>query len=83
MIGKIKGLLKNAALTIKTKISKSPISIEAEIKGNTLSDKTELNLDRIYKCVDESISDRELPSVLVIIDRIDTFVAGEEYDVQR
>lgn len=83
VIGKIKGLLKNAALTIKTKISKSPISIEAEIKGNILPNKTELNLDRIYKCVDESIIDRELPSVLVIIDRIDTFVAGEEYEVQR
>ena len=84
VIGKIKGLLKNAALTIKTNISKSPISIEAEIKGNTSPDnKIELNLDRIYKCVNESIISRELSSVLVIVDRIDTFVAGEEYDVQR
>ncbi len=84
ILGKIKGLLINSALTIKTKISNSPISIEAELKETISSkNKSSLNLDRIYKCVNESIISRKLPEVLVIIDRIDTFVAGEEYDVQR
>lgn len=85
VIGRLKGLLKNAALVIKTKISKSPISLEAEIKSDakTKSNKSELNLDRIYRCVESAINGRAIGKPLVIIDRIDTFVAGEDYDTQR
>ena len=85
VIGKLKGLLKNAALSIKTSVSKSPISIEAEVSGSVSANnlKPELNLDRIYNCVINSIVDRGSPKPLVIIDRIDTFVAGEDYDTQR
>ncbi len=85
IIGKLKGLLKNAALVIKTKISKSPISIEAKLNGNIggESKKTELNLDRIYRCVVGAIGERSSGRLLVVIDRIDTFVAGEDYDTQR
>ncbi|SDW86489.1 P-loop ATPase, Sll1717 family [Nitrosomonas communis] len=85
VIGKLKGLLKNAALVIKTKISQSPISVEAELKGNIKneSNRSELNLDRIYRCVTGAIEERGVGRPLVIIDRIDTFVAGEDYDTQR
>ena len=85
VLGRLKGLLKNAALVIKTKISKTPISIEAELKGDlgSKSKKTELNLDRIYRCVIGALESREIGKPLVIIDRIDTFVAGEDYDTQR
>ncbi|MFT6783984.1 MAG: hypothetical protein ACJA1A_003926 [Saprospiraceae bacterium] len=85
VVGKLKGLLKNSALIIKTKISASPISVEAELKGNLgdSSNKSVLNLDRIYHCVMKAISFRDSGNPLVIIDRIDTFVAGEDYDTQR
>ena len=85
VIGKLKGLLKNASLVIKTKISKSPISVEAKLKGDIGdgSKKSELNLDRIYRCITGAIEERKSKNPLVIIDRIDTFVAGEDYDTQR
>lgn len=85
ILGKIKGLIKNATFTIKTKVSKSPISVESELKTNVskLNEKYEINLDRVFNCVMKIIETRKLMSPLVIIDRIDTFVAGEDYDTQR
>lgn len=85
IIGKLKGLLKDTALTIKTKITSTPITIEAQVSKDKISQKSSdvLNLDRLYKCVNDSISKRKINKILVIVDRIDTFVAGEEYDTQK
>ena len=80
LLGKVKGLLK--AVIIKTKVSAASISLEAEINSSN-SSKKELNLDRIYKCVESVISIRAIKQPMVIIDRIDTFVAGEDYDTQK
>ena len=43
----------------------------------------EINLDRILKQCQLVLKDRKLSSFLIIIDRLDTFVAGEEYHTQR
>lgn len=85
VIGKLKGLLSNS-LVISTKISESPITVEVGLKGSAGGDtskKTNLNLDRIYRCIAGSVDERASGTPLVIIDRIDTFVAGEDYETQR
>lgn len=87
LIGKLRGLLKNSSIKIKTTISESPISLETqispEISNGKIEPQSEINLERLYKCIDRVIISRGLKKPLVIIDRIDTFVAGEDYDTQR
>ncbi|NAW33558.1 P-loop ATPase, Sll1717 family [Halomonas alimentaria] len=84
VIGKIKGLLRNASVEIKTKVSEAPISIKASFSGgHEGQSKQEINLDRIFRHVVDSLENRPSGRPLVIIDRIDTFVAGEDYDTQR
>jgi len=83
VIGKIGGLIKSAALTIKTKISGTPISVESSIELKDKANKDEINLDKILRQCEEILKEREKNNFLIIIDRIDAFVSGEEYDVQR
>lgn len=82
ILGKIIGLIRNASLTIKTVISESPISVEA-CATTGAGTKEEINLDRILVCATNAITERRLNAPLIIIDRIDTFVAGEDYNTQR
>ena len=85
VIDKLKILIKNTSLVVTTKISESPISIEAKISSGieNRAPKVKLDLDRIYNCVIRVFESRKELKPLVIIDRIDTFVAGEDYDTQR
>jgi hypothetical protein len=82
VIGKLKGLLDNTELTLKTKISNTPIDVEMSISLNKKSEDT-INIDRILKCCIEAVKVRNKNGFLVIIDKLDTFVAGEEYETQR
>lgn len=81
VLGKFMGLLKKAQVRLKTEITGAPISLEMGL--NDSPSKNELNLDRVYKCVEKISQRRTSFNPLVIIDRIDTFVAGENYDTQR
>jgi len=85
ILGKLMGLLKKAALTIKTKISSTPVTVEATIEGdfNDGRSQSEINIDRIINQCIKSAKDRGHKCILVLIDRIDRFVAGEEYETQR
>jgi len=82
ILGKFVGLLKNSALKLKTKISFTPVTIEASVEGSSNSNNI-VNLDRILNLCIKTTKERKLNNILVLIDRIDRFVAGEEYDVQR
>jgi ABC-type branched-subunit amino acid transport system ATPase component len=76
IIDKLKNLLKDNVITAT--ISQLPIDI-----GVKNTNKKKLNIDKIYQYIDNIISHRCLENPLVIIDRIDTFVAGQEYETQR
>ena len=82
VIGKLKGLLDNTELTLKTKVSNTPIDIETSISLNK-KNKDSINIDRILKCCIEAVKYRNKNGFLIIIDKLDTFVAGEEYETQR
>ena len=85
ILGRFLGLVKGAAFKIKTIISSNPVTIEASIEGggNDTEGKETVNIDRILNLCIESVKRRNCDSFLVIIDRIDKFVAGEEYETQR
>lgn len=82
IIGKLKGLLDKAELTIKTKVSNTPIDIETSVRLNKKNEDS-LNIDRILTCCVKAERERNRNGFLVIIDKLDTFVAGEEYETQR
>lgn len=85
ILGKLLGLVKGAALTIKTKVSSTPVTIEAtvDVTKSELNENPEINLDRVISQCIKSSKKRGNNCILVLIDRIDRFVAGEEYETQR
>ena len=82
IIGKLSGLLNGSIIKLKTKIANTPIDLEASVNKN-LNSTTDIHLDRILDLCIISIKERKMDNILVIIDKIDAFVAGEEYHTQR
>ena len=82
IIDKLLGLINHSQIRFKTKISNTPIDIEASLNKKN-NKKEKINLDKILSNCIKSIQQRKMKNLLIIIDKIDTFVAGEEYDSQR
>ncbi|HIP26846.1 MAG TPA: hypothetical protein EYG80_04245 [Flavobacteriaceae bacterium] len=82
IIGKLSGLLHHSSFRLKTKIANTPIDIEASINKNIKTKET-IHLDKILELCLKSTKERKMDNILVIIDKIDAFVAGEEYHTQR
>ena len=81
LITKLKGLIQNANFVFRTEVSNTPILIEASLNSNT--EEKDINLDKVLKSCVQVIDNRKKDNILVIIDKIDAFVAGEEYNTQR
>jgi hypothetical protein len=82
LIKKLKNLIQNAKFTLRTEVAHTPILIETSIKSNN-SKEQHINLDKILKLCIKAVENRNKNDILVIIDKIDAFVAGEEYNTQR
>lgn len=85
ILGRFMGLIKIPKLSVKTNISSTPIKIDAEFEvgGDRSKDSTIINIDRILTLCVKTNEVRGCHRFLVIIDRIDKFVAGIEYEYQR
>ncbi|HIP26217.1 MAG TPA: hypothetical protein EYG80_00995 [Flavobacteriaceae bacterium] len=82
VIDKLLGLINHSQIRFKTKISNTPIDIEASLNKKNKK-KEKINLDKVLSNCIYIIQQRRMNNLLIIIDKIDTFVAGEEYDTQR
>jgi hypothetical protein len=81
---KLKRLIEGANFKIEAKIGDNPISFEAGLSSKKYSPpKKRINLNEIQKSISKSIELREFNSAIAIIDKIDRFVAGVEYEAQR
>lgn len=84
IVEKLKSLLTFFKPKIKTKISQTPIEIEAiigEFENEKMS--VEINIDKvIHDCIN-SIKERRFVQAVILIDKLDKFVADEEYKTQR
>lgn len=83
ILNKFKKLVSNANVKFEAKVGDNPITIEAGLSDKAPKPEKKINLEEIQRAVSESIRARNFNSATVIIDKIDRFVAGAEYYVQR
>ena len=83
ILDKFKKLVSDANVKFEAKIGDNPITIEAGLSGKAPKPRKKINLEEVQRVVSESIRARNFKCATVIIDKIDRFVAGAEYYVQR
>lgn len=80
---RIKKLFEKVSLKIRTKISDIPVDVELSKESEKATKRVELNLDEVILKSSEIIRSRGVRRCTVIIDKLDKFVAGEDYEIQR
>lgn len=83
IITKIKNLVSGAKVKLEAKIADNPISFEAGLGDKTKAEQKKINLEEVQRSISKVVSERGFKRTTVIIDKIDKFVAGVEYKVQR
>lgn len=83
ILSRIKQLVEKISIKLKTNISHSPVDVEISKDQTKTIQTIELNLDKLINNINTSIKSRQLRKCQVIIDKLDKFVAGEEYNIQR
>ncbi len=81
IIDRVKDILSTKKASISASLGDSPFELSYQHEKH--HEAKEINLDRILKQCQLVLKDRKLNSFLIIIDRLDAFVAGEEYHTQR
>jgi len=80
---RIKQLFEKVSLKIKTKLSDIPVDVELSKETEKATKRVYLNLDEVVTKAVHIIKSRSIRKCTVIIDKLDKFVAGEDYGTQR
>lgn len=83
IIGKLKNLFDTVSFKIKAKLSKAPVDVEFGKEANKSLKRVEVNLDMVLANLAKAIEGREFRRATVIVDKLDKFVSGEDYETQR
>lgn len=70
-------------MKIKAKLSDIPVDVEISKEAEKATKRIELNLDVVIEKVSNIVNNRKIRRCIVAIDKLDKFVAGEEYRTQR
>lgn len=79
---KLKDLVSSIPLKLEVTIGGVPAMVEAKT-NKTTSQADALNIDLVLSDCEAAFSSRSRNGVLIAVDKIDKFVAGEEYETQR
>lgn len=84
IIDRLKGMAEGLSAKVEAKILNTPVSLEVSTKKKKRRGEIKrINLNKVLKHCSDALQRRKKPGALVIIDRIDKFVAGEEYTAQK
>lgn len=83
VMARLKDLASKFSFKINAKLSDVPVDVELSKDSSKTTKRIELNLDAVIMHASRCIEKRGLRQATVIIDKIDKFVAGEEYQTQR
>jgi len=83
ILHKLNNIISNANVKFEAKVGDNPISFEAGLSQKSPKPEKKINLEEVQRAISESISARSYDCARVIIDKIDRFVAGTEYYIQR
>ncbi len=80
IISKLKEVISRAHIKVEAKIADNPITFEAGAKEKPAK---KINLDDLQSAISKAIRERGFHRSTIIIDKIDRFVAGIEYQTQK
>lgn len=83
ILQRLKELAGSFTLKLKAKISGMPVEAELSKQESKIKNQIEINLDEVLVRSLRVIEDRRYRRATIIIDKLDKFVAKEEYDIQR
>lgn len=83
ILDKVKWIFQDLSAKLEAKISSTPLTLQASVDAKQKQGKKKVNLNKIIDHCVKAVKNRKLPGFLVLIDKVDKFVAGEEYDTQR
>jgi len=83
VIDKFKNLISSVKVKIQAKFKDGPVSISSEINNEKSKRSKLINLDKVIDACNKIIIRSNYEQVLIIIDKIDRFVSGEEYSTQK
>lgn len=83
ILNKFKRLVSNANIKFEAKVGDNPISIEAGLSDKYPKPEKKINLEEVQRSISGAIEARGFNSATVIVDKIDRFMAGAEYYIQK
>lgn len=83
IVSKVKKLISGANFKLEAKILDNPISFEAGLSKKNKTTKKKINLEEVQRSISGAINERGFERTTVIVDKIDRFVAGVEYETQK
>lgn len=73
----------SGSVKISAKLSDVPVDVELKNEKSKVTDKIEVNLDRVIEKISSCLASRNFKKATIIIDKLDKFVSGEDYRTQR
>lgn len=84
LLDKAANIFKGFSAKIEAKIANTPIALQVKMDKTKTDKRKKVNLNKVLEYCSKAVAAREnFDKVLIIIDKIDKFVAGIEYDVQK
>jgi len=83
IVDKLKLIMTSFAFKFEAKIGETPITLKAQGKNQEELERLSINLDELQDKINSVIGERGYSKATVAIDKLDKFVAGEAYEVQR
>lgn len=81
IINKVTNLISNTNIKFEATIADHPITLEATLKKT--GEQKKINLEEVQRAISNAVKERGYDKATIIIDKIDRFVAGIEYSIQR
>ena len=83
IVDKLKSIMTSFAFKFEAKIGETPITLEAQGNNQDKLERLSINLDELQEKLNSVVIDRGYSKATIAIDKLDKFVAGEAYEVQR
>ncbi|WP_300523449.1 hypothetical protein [Alcanivorax sp.] len=83
ILSRLRSLFENVSVTIKTKLSQSPIDVKLGQEAGKAKKRVEINLDSLMEKFEKALAERNIRRATILVDKLDKFVAGEDYQTQK
>jgi hypothetical protein len=83
LLDKMTGIFKGFSAKVEAKIANTPLSLQVGVDGAKSNTAKKVNLNKVFDHCSKAATIRKIDRILVVVDKIDKFVAGEDYSTQK